>query len=105
MPTVSERPPGATAPPAPQVDLADHDARSAWLAAACEAAADLLAAARDMAAPPDDRMLGRRAAREHVDDAGRSLASLFAAVGLNLDTPPVAIQIGRVGEPGEGGRP
>lgn len=89
MPTVPERPPGAnaTAPPSDRVDLSDPSERARWLAGACEQVADVVAAGLDATSPPGQRMLGRRAAREHVADAERALRGLFAAVGLDLAEP------------------
>jgi hypothetical protein len=89
--TRQDRAEESPASPAARVDLTDADARAEWLAAACEQAADVIAAALDATAPPGDRMLGRRGAREQIEEAAGALASLFAAVGVDLDGPPSAV--------------
>jgi hypothetical protein len=66
---------------APIVDLADPAARAAWLATMRTDAEDLITAALDATAPPGERMLGRRAAREHVTDAARGLRDALDAAG------------------------
>lgn len=97
MANVSDPPTGATAPPSPQVDLADPATRAEWLARACEHTADLIAAALDATAPPGLRMLGRKGAREIITETAGVLTANFAAVGLDLDAPPMGLMPRRRG--------
>jgi hypothetical protein len=93
--TSPDQPAKSPASPAARVDLTDAAARAEWLDAACAQAADVIAAALDATAPPGERMLGRKGAREQIEDAADALATLFTAVGLDLDRPPVAVRLRR----------
>lgn len=77
---------------AARIDFTNATARDEWLAAACEQTADVLAAAFDATAPPGNRMLGRKGAREQIEGAASALGSLFTAAGLDLARPPVAVR-------------
>lgn len=85
------------APSAHPIDLGDADARAEWLAAACEQTADIITAGLDATAPPGERVLGRKGARDQIRDAADALASLFAGVGLDLAKPPQASRFRRRG--------
>ena len=76
------------AQPQPHVDLTDPSVRDQWLIGVCAHAADLVCAALDATDPPAKRKLGRRGAREMVTEAADSLRVAFAAVGLDLASPP-----------------
>jgi len=89
----SIRPERAAQSPAPRVDFDDPAARAEWLAAACEQAADVIAAAFDATDAPGARMLGRKGAREQIEGAAGALTTLFAAVGLDLAAPPIAARL------------
>jgi len=73
------------------VDLTDRAALHRWAAALREQIDDALAAALDATAPPAQRDLGRRLAREQIREASASIDHLFTAAGLTAASLPRAV--------------
>lgn len=78
MTNVSERPPGAIDP---RADLGNPAVRAEWLAAARSQVEDLVFAADDATARPEERELGRRGARRIIGEASGALRDLLDAAG------------------------
>ena len=65
----------------PTVDLTDPAARAAWLTDMHTQIGDVVAAGLDATAPPAERDLGRRKARQIIEEGAEKLAALLAAAG------------------------
>jgi hypothetical protein len=61
------------------LDFADREAVRAWLAHLRAQIEDVVATGEDATRPPDQRRLGRAAARQGIEEARRALEQLLAA--------------------------